>query len=395
MIGSYVFFDEKIHLWFKSFVFLFDFSYFCACDEIFLPTMKHKIIFSEDLESDLRMEIADCRPDRVFVLTDENTQQLCWPLVERFSFFADAHLVTIASGDSNKNLESVSQVWEALQSGGATRHSLLVNLGGGMVCDLGGFSASTFKRGIQFINIPTTLLAMVDASVGGKTGVNFNGLKNEIGTFCEPQAVVIDTRFLETLDRENLLSGYAEMLKHGLLDSVEHWAEILQFTIYNLQFTTIKQSIAVKQRIVASDPHEKGLRKALNLGHSFGHAFESMAFGKRSSGVQEFRSSDNTSLLHGFAVAYGLVCELYLSVVKCGFPTERLRQTVQFIRENYGSPAITCDDYPEIIRLMQHDKKNIGNTIRFTFLADIGDIRLDQTATEAEIKEALDFLREG
>ena len=357
--------------------------------------MKQKIIFSEDLESDLRLEIANCRPDRVFVLTDENTQQLCWPLVEGFSFFAEAHLMTIASGDSSKNLESVSQVWGELQNGGATRHSLLVNLGGGMVCDLGGFAASTFKRGIQFINIPTTLLAMVDASVGGKTGVNFGGLKNEIGTFCEPQAVIIDTQFLETLNRENLLSGYAEMLKHGLLDTVEHWAEVLQFTIYNLQFTTIKQSIAVKQRIVEADLHEKGLRKALNLGHTFGHAFESMAFNKRSSGVQEFRNSDNTSLLHGHAVAYGLVCELYLSVMKCGFPTERMRQTVQFIREYYGSPAITCDDYPEIIRLMQHDKKNIGNTIRFTLLADIGDIRLDQTATETEIKEALDFLREG
>ena len=345
--------------------------------------MKQNLIFSEDLQRDLQSEIESASPDRLFVLTDENTRRLCWPLVEGFPVFSDARLIEIPQGDANKNFDSLAMVWEALQRGGGTRHSLLVNLGGGMVCDLGGFAASTFKRGIRFVNIPTTLLAMVDASVGGKTGVNFGGLKNEIGTFSEPQAVVIDTKFLETLDRGNLLSGYAEMLKHGLLDTVEHWAEVLQFTIHNLQFTTIQKSIAVKQRIVTSDPHEKGLRKALNLGHTFGHAFES------------FSIQHPTPILHGHAVAFGLICELYLSVVKCGFPTEKMRQTVHFIRENYGSLPITCDDYLELIRLMQHDKKNIGDTIRFTLLADIGDIRLDQTATEAEIKESLDFLREG
>ena len=352
--------------------------------------MKQNLIFSENLQRDLQSEIESASPDRLFVLTDENTRRLCWPLVEGFSAFSDARLIEIPQGDANKNLDSLAMVWEALQRGGGTRHSLLVNLGGGMVCDLGGFAASTFKRGIRFVNIPTTLLAMVDASVGGKTGVNFGGLKNEIGTFSEPQAVVIDTKFLETLDRENLLSGYAEMLKHGLLDTVEHWAEVLQFTIHNLQFTTIQKSIAVKQRIVTSDPHEKGLRKALNLGHTFGHAFESFSIQHPKPNTQH-----PTPILHGHAVAFGLICELYLSVVKCGFPTEKMRQTVQFIRENYGSLPITCDDYPELIRLMQHDKKNIGDSIRFTFLADIGDIRLDQTASHEEIKEALDFLREG
>ena len=352
--------------------------------------MKQNLIFSEDLQRDLQSEIDSASPDRLFVLTDENTRRLCWPLVEGFSAFSDARLIEIPQGDANKNFDSLAMVWEALQRGGGTRHSLLVNLGGGMVCDLGGFAASTFKRGIRFVNIPTTLLAMVDASVGGKTGVNFGGLKNEIGTFSEPQAVVIDTKFLETLDRENLLSGYAEMLKHGLLDTVEHWAEVLQFTIHNLQFTTIQKSIAVKQRIVAADPHEKGLRKALNLGHTFGHAFESFSIQHPTPNTQH-----PAPILHGHAVAFGLICELYLSVVKCGFPTEKMRQTVQFIRENYGSLPITCDDYPELIRLMQHDKKNIGDTIRFTLLADIGDIRLDQTASHEEIKEALDFLREG
>ncbi|MBQ2497124.1 MAG: 3-dehydroquinate synthase, partial [Prevotella sp.] len=275
--------------------------------------MKQNLIFSEDLQRDLQSEIESASPDRLFVLTDENTRRLCWPLVEGFSVFSDARLIEIPQGDVNKNLDSLAMVWEALQRGGGTRHSLLVNLGGGMVCDLGGFAASTFKRGIRFVNIPTTLLAMVDASVGGKTGVNFGGLKNEIGTFSEPQAVVIDTKFLETLDRENLLSGYAEMLKHGLLDTVEHWAEVVkvhrskfivhssksnvQCSMFNVQCSILERSIAVKQRIVASDPHEKGLRKALNLGHTFGHAFES------------FSIQHPTPILHGHAVAFGLICE--------------------------------------------------------------------------------------
>ena len=375
--------------------------------------MKQNLIFSEDLQRDLQSEIESASPDRLFVLTDENTRRLCWPLVEGFSVFSDARLIEIPQGDANKNLDSLAMVWEALQRGGGTRHSLLVNLGGGMVCDLGGFAASTFKRGIRFVNIPTTLLAMVDASVGGKTGVNFGGLKNEIGTFSEPQAVVIDTKFLETLDCENLLSGYAEMLKHGLLDTVEHWAEVVkvhsskfivhssksnvqcsmsnvQCSMSNVQCSILERSIAVKQRIVAADPHEKGLRKALNLGHTFGHAFESFSIQHPTPNTQH-----PTPILHGHAVAFGLICELYLSVVKCGFPTEKMRQTVQFVRENYGSLPITCDDYPELIRLMQHDKKNIADTIRFTLLADIGDIRLDQTASHEEIKEARDFLREG
>lgn len=353
--------------------------------------MKQKIIFSEALEQDLQREIEACRPDRLFVLTDENTQAHCWPMISRFPCMATATAVTIPSGDENKTLESLSQVWSALQKGGATRHSLLVNLGGGMLTDLGGFAASTFKRGMRFINIPTTLLAMVDASVGGKTGVNFGGLKNEIGVFSEAQAVIIDTDFLRTLDHENLLSGYAEMLKHGLLDTTEHWAQLLKSPFTPLSLPLLQRSIAVKERIVEADPHEKGLRKALNLGHTFGHAFESMALNPPPSITHH-----PSPILHGYAVAYGLICEFYLSTVKCGFPIEKMRQTVQFIRENYAADLLfTCDDYPELLHLMQHDKKNVAGTINFTLLADIGDIRLDQTATEAEIREALDFLREG
>ena len=260
-----------------------------------------------------------------------------------------------------------------------------------MVTDLGGFAASTFKRGINYINIPTTLLSMVDASVGGKTGINFNGLKNEIGVFNNAASVILDTQFLKTLDQENILSGYAEMLKHGLISNEKMWAELVNFEIGNLNFEIydyshalqrmLAESVAVKQRIVTEDPTEQGIRKALNLGHTVGHAFESFALRK-------------DPILHGYAVAYGLICELYLSAVKTGFPSDKMHQTVNFIKAHYGKMTITCDDYPTLLELMTHDKKNVGSSINFTLLGGIGDIRINQTATQEEIYEALDFYRE-
>ena len=297
-----------------------------------------------------------------------------------------ASVISIAAGDTNKSLDSVSHVWAELQRLGATRHSLLVNLGGGMVTDLGGFAASTFKRGLAYINIPTTLLSMVDASVGGKTGINFGGLKNEVGVFSEARSVFLDTTFLGTLDAENLLSGYAEMLKHGLISTTGHWAELLRYSPVEGDAAVLRallaKSVAVKERIVEEDPTEHGIRKALNLGHTVGHAFESLARRRK-------------PVLHGYAVAWGLVCELYMSVAKTGFPVEKMRQTVRYIFDNYGRMPITCDDYPTLLELMTHDKKNTAGRINFTLLGDIGDIRIDQTATKEEIEEALDFYRES
>ena len=256
-----------------------------------------------------------------------------------------------------------------------------------MVTDLGGFAASTFKRGIDFINIPTTLLAMVDASVGGKTGINFGGLKNEIGVFSDSRFVIINTQFLDTLDHDNICSGYAEMLKHGLISDERTWAELVTFDLDTPDLSQLQrmvaESIKVKERIVETDPHEHGIRKALNLGHTMGHAFESFAMRR------------GTPILHGYAVAYGLISELYMSARKTAFPTDRMHQTVRFIRENYGTINITCDDYPTLIELMHHDKKNTSGIINFTLLGNVGDIRINQTANEEEIKEALDFFREG
>ncbi len=350
------------------------------------PMKEQKVIISQRLEEALKTAVAACERDRLFILVDENTKQHCLPLIDNMDCMQGAQVITIGATDENKTLQTLTDVWKALQEGGATRHSLMVNLGGGMVTDLGGFAAATFKRGLNYINIPTTLLAMVDASVGGKTGINFGGLKNEIGVFSNASSVILNTTFLKTLDQENLLSGYAEMLKHGLISDEQHWAELLDNLdrLDNLENLSalLARSVAVKQRIVREDPTEQGLRKALNLGHTVGHAFESLALQRK-------------PILHGYAVAYGLICELYLSTIKTGFPVEKMRQTVSAIRENYGQMTITCDDYPTLLAMMTHDKKNVAGEINFTLLGNIGDIRINQTATKDEIMEALDFYREG
>ena len=385
--------------------------------------MQQRVIISQDIEHDLAQAIAETEHDRVFVLTDDITQECCLPKVAVLFAKHNATTITIRHDDTNKTLATLADVWTALQRGGATRHSLLVNLGGGMVTDLGGFAAATFKRGINFINIPTTLLAMVDAAVGGKTGINFGGLKNEVGAFANAHYVIVNTCFLDTLDTANLCSGYAEMLKHSLISNAQMWAEHVNFDILQPDLAELQRmvaaSIAVKEHIVADDPHEHGIRKALNFGHTIGHALEEFSMQQPGGAVvstaptkQEIprggavisarllqlaraRTAPKNTLLHGYAVAFGLIGELYISARKAGFPTARLHQTARFIRENYGAVAFTCDDYPTLLNLMRHDKKNTSDTINFTLLHDIGDIRINQTATDEEIREALDFIREG
>lgn len=349
--------------------------------------MKQEVIISQDLLRDVAEAIARCPHDRIFVLTDTTTVELCWPIIKALPEFETAQMITIGATDEHKTLESLAFVWRSLQEGGASRHSLLINVGGGMVTDLGGFAASTFKRGLAYINIPTTLLSQVDASVGGKTGINFGGLKNEIGIFNCAQSVILSSEFLRSLDQQNLLSGYAEMLKHGLISDTESWKELLRFDLEEIDYgqlgSLVAKSVQVKERIVEEDPTEKGIRKALNLGHTVGHALESLALEREK------------PVLHGYAVAWGMICELYLSVVKCGFPKEKFRQTVQFIRANYGDFPLDCKQYDRLFEFMKHDKKNEAGIINFTLLADIGDIRINQQATKEEIFESLDFLREG
>ena len=347
---------------------------------------KQEILLSEHLTETLGKALDKCAYDKLFVLTDEHTRELCLPLVDT-CLPAGRELITIAPGDCHKNLETLAYVWNELSNRKGTRRSLMLNLGGGMVTDLGGFAAATFKRGITYINIPTTLLAMVDASAGGKTGINFNGLKNEIGAFSPARFVLLDTEFLRSLDDENIRSGYAEMLKHGLISDTEHWAELLNFDParpdYDALRSLVSRSVSIKERIVEQDPREKGIRKALNFGHTAGHAFESLAL------------EQSRPRLHGYAVAWGIVCELYLSCLRTGFPKDKLRQTVQFIKETYGTFDFDCKQYDRLYEFMTHDKKNESDAVNFTLLADVGDIRINQTAGREEIFEMLDFYREA
>lgn len=348
---------------------------------------KQDVIICRQLEEDLKAAIGRCQHDKIFVLTDEHTRLYCSPIIDQFPYLDDAIRITIGVEDIHKNLETLAYVWSELSSKGGTRHSLLINLGGGMVTDLGGFAAATFKRGIDLINIPTTLLAMVDAAVGGKTGINFNGLKNEIGAFAPAHSVLIDCEFLRTLDLHNVLSGYGEMLKHGLISNTQHWSELVRFDMAHIDYQELQklvgESVAVKERIVAEDPYEQGIRKALNFGHTIGHAFESLALERKK------------PVLHGYAVAWGMVCELYFSHLKVGFPKDKLYQTIHFIKDNYGRFEITCNDYERLFELMKHDKKNTsGQNVNFTLLAEIGDIRINQSATQDEIYDMLDFFQE-
>lgn len=349
--------------------------------------MKHNIVIADEIGHSIGEVIREVQFDKIFVLTDTTTLELCWPLVSDLPIMQGAQMITIAPTDEAKNLSTLLDVWTALQHGGASRRSLLVNLGGGMLTDLGGFAASTFKRGIQYINVPTTLLAQVDASVGGKTGVNFGGLKNEIGVFSNAYSVIVSSVFLKTLDHANLLSGYAEMLKHGLLSSREKWAELLCFDFEKPDFEHLQkmvvESIAVKDKVVSEDPKETGVRKALNLGHTAAHAIESLA-------LQEGRT-----VLHGYAVAWGLMMELYLSARKCGFPAKDLHQMEAFVKQHYGKFHYECKHYEMLYNFMTHDKKNENGIVNFTLMGGIGDVRINQTATQEEIEEMLDYYRES
>jgi 3-dehydroquinate synthase len=363
--------------------------------------MQQQIIRCTDIIHDLQTLLDSMQYSGLFILTDKNTNRLCLPLLDAIPKISEAKKIFIPSDDENKNLQTLSSIWEFLSKNAATRNSLLINLGGGMLTDIGGFAAASFKRGIRFINIPTTLLGAVDAAVGGKTGINFCGLKNEIGAFCPAVAVVIDSQFFRTLDMTNLLSGYAELLKHSLLTSPSthlrkkeenplasenELNEVLNFDFDNIDYEKLNNllfdSILVKQKIVEQDPTEKGIRKALNLGHTFGHAFESLSHEQR------------RPIPHGYAVAYGLVCELYMSFIKSGFDKTVLSRITRFIKDNYGVFSFDCKQYNKLFELMQHDKKNETSTINFTLLKSVGKIEINQTADRKEIEETLDYFRE-
>ena len=342
-------------------------------------------IITNNIASELKSYLSSHSYDKFFVLTDTITNEKCLPLLEEALKGISYTAITIQAGDIHKNIRQVATVWDALSANGASRHSLLISVGGGMVTDLGGFAGATFKRGLHNLYIPTTLMASVDAAIGGKTGVNHNGLKNEIGAFYQPDDVMIDCCFLQTLDPENLLSGYAEMLKHGLISDKNSFYDVLAFDITQLDIKQLNAlvgvSVSIKEHIVEKDPTEKGLRKALNFGHTIGHAIESLSF------------SRNRPLLHGHAVAAGMICELYLSYKICRLPVELLHQVTNYIKTHYPPFDFHRKDYDTLYELMTHDKKNEANRILFTLLSDIGDVHINQEASKQLTFESLDFYR--
>ncbi len=340
--------------------------------------MGQNLIFTNDVQAAIDRLTNDSDHNLTVWIADVNTARL---------MPAPAHFITIPDGDENKTLATVTRVWDEMERMGATRRSLVINLGGGMVTDLGGFAAATFKRGVRFINVPTTLLGAVDAAVGGKTGFNYHGLKNEIGTFAPASDVIISTRFFDTLPVEEMKSGYAEVLKHAMLSNRDEFLRLLDHDFnapidHDDLLERLRRSVQVKVDIVARDPNEQGERKALNLGHTIGHALESLAM-KREKPVP-----------HGYAVAWGLVTETILSHIRLQFPSEDVHRLGHFVRDNYRGFPFTCDDYDELLALMRHDKKSRNGEITCTLLTSIGDYRIDQAVTPDDITAALDILRD-
>lgn len=321
------------------------------------------------------------RFDKIFVLTDFGVDGTALPYVfKKLPDLCDSPVITIEAGDVNKNLDSLAEVWARLVEKGATRRSLLVNVGGGMVTDLGGFAAATFKRGIPCVNVPTTLLAMVDASTGGKTGINFKGLKNEIGLFSEPEGVIIFPGVLRSLPHAEFLSGFAEMLKTGLIADSALYTYLICFDLNEGYMPVIDKliyrCIEIKKIVTEIDPEERGLRKILNYGHTAGHAFESLAM-KRGAGVP-----------HGIVIAWGLVTETVLSHLKLGYPSETLYNLAKFVKRYYPLFPYGCDDYDDLIELMRHDKKNrTSSEINFTLLSPL-PVRYDSTGSMVDDKSS-------
>ncbi len=297
--------------------------------------------------------------------------------------------IRIAVSEEDKSLETVQQIWDFLFAHRITRRGLLICIGGGVLTDMGGFAAATYKRGIDYVNVPTTLLAMIDASSGGKTGINYGGLKNSIGCFAPPVETLICPDWLKSLPANQWLSGFGEMLKTGLVSESSLWYHLLRYDLEKMDSEALKpliaQCVAAKKRIVEADPKEEGLRKVLNFGHTFGHALEEISIQK----------SDVSSppLLHGYAVVYGMIAELYLSVVKLGCPKEPLQQLTQVMLHYYGKPQCKCSDREALVALMQQDKKNERTAqINCTLIQNIGSPLINQVITPEEAHEALEYL---
>lgn len=322
---------------------------------------------------------------KVVVLGDENTMEFCLPvLLEQVPALREELNIQIRSGEQSKDLEVCRALWGHLAELQADRHAVLVNLGGGVVTDVGGFVAATFKRGIRFVHVPTTLMGMVDAAIGGKTAIDLGGVKNLVGAFADPVATCIHTAFLRTLGKREVINGVAEMVKHGLVIDADHWNEVRRAPLYDLHALTplIHRSALLKAEVVARDPHEQDQRKLLNYGHTIGHALEAFAM-----------ESAQRSLLHGEAVAIGMVCATWLSWRLGLLDRDRMNAVEEHLMGLFPAFHLQETDTHRIIELMRHDKKNRGDEFRFTLLTGIGSARTDVPVSAAQVAEALEHYR--
>ncbi len=338
----------------------------------------HEIHFGEVAMAVLNQRLDQKHYSKVFVLVDENTNIHCLPHFKTLCQCPFDEIISIKAGEVHKTIDTCTQVWRQLSQIGGDRKSLLINLGGGVVTDLGGFVAATFKRGIDFINVPTTLLAMVDASVGGKTGVDLGSLKNQVGVIAQPEIVLIFPEFLQTLEQRQLKSGFAEMLKHGLIMDQNYWNHLCTSPDNSYQQHNIQASIKIKGEIVAQDPTEKSIRKKLNFGHTLGHAIESYFL----------EATDRDVLLHGEAIAIGMVLESYLSHKLTGLSKIELDEIKRNFSIHFEPVKFSRREIETILELLKHDKKNEHGNINFVLLSSIGNAVID-------IKVSPEFLKES
>ncbi len=338
----------------------------------------HLIYFQSDL-SPLKEFLNQHKYSKLFVFVDTNTATHCLPVFRSFlDDFDDFDIIETDPGEENKNIDFCIGIWKTLLDFGADRKCLMINLGGGVITDMGGFVASTYKRGIDFINIPTTLLSQVDASVGGKTGIDIDNVKNMVGTFSLPKAVYIEQAFLTTLSKRELLSGFAEMIKHGLIADSEYYERLKLSNYQSLHPIEIYRSIEIKNEVVSNDPLEKGIRKILNFGHTIGHAVESYAL-----------SNSKKPLTHGEAIAIGMICEAFLSVKYGNLTNNELEDISKYILSIYPKYKIKDKSFDTLIKLMQSDKKNEGGQIMFSLLEKIGNCTFNIRVANEDILESM------
>lgn len=341
----------------------------------------YPIHFNEKAYEALNLHLKENKYSNLFIIVDSNTNEFCLPqFLPYLETDLTIEIIEFEAGEENKNIETCVQIWNVLTELGADRKSLVINLGGGVVTDLGGFVASTFKRGVDFIHIPTTLLSMVDASVGGKNGVDLGNLKNQIGVINVPTMVLIDTHYLETVPQNEMRSGLAEMLKHGLIYDKEYWEQFLDLKAVDFADfdELIYRSVVIKNEIVTQDPTEKNIRKSLNFGHTLGHAIESYFL----------ENQNKTTLLHGEAIAAGMILESYISLHKKLINEEEFLQIKATIKSIFDDIVFSDNDLAPILELLIHDKKNEYGTIQFALIQGIGKIKIDQSVENELIIKA-------